>query len=155
MALLLTAANAAYVGGDLNAAIALLRRALAEPPDSPLRAAVLGRLGQMEALAHDPACVEHLGEALAISETPAARVAVATTLGEVLVWGGGRSIEAYEMLSRVLAELGPGLDPRLRATLETLRSRRRRSMRGWLREVVSSATICSRWPKLQGRRGAR
>ena len=75
----------------------------------------------MEALAHDPACVEHLGEALAISDAPAARVAVATTLGEVLVWGGGRSIEAYEMLSRVLAELGPGLDPRLRATLETLR----------------------------------
>jgi hypothetical protein len=66
----------------------------------------------MEALAHDPACVEHLGEALAITEAPAAKVEVATTLGELLVWGGGRSIEAYEMLSRVLAELGPGQDLR-------------------------------------------
>ena len=121
VALLMSAATAAYAGGDLDAAITLLRRALAEPPDRPFRGAVLGRLGQMEALAHDPAAVEHLGEALAVSEEPAAKVAVATTLGEVLVWGGGRSLEAYEMLTKVLAELGPDLDPHLRATLETLR----------------------------------
>jgi len=121
VSLLLTAAGAAHAGGDLNAAITLLRRALSEPPDRPFRGAVLGQLGQMEALAHDPACIEHLVEALAVTDAPAARVAVAMTLGEVLVWGGGRSVEAYEMLSRVLAELGPGLDPRLRATLETLR----------------------------------
>ncbi|MDE3131089.1 MAG: hypothetical protein KGL16_08030, partial [Acidobacteriota bacterium] len=82
---------------------------------------VLGRLGQMEALANDPACVEHLSEALVVIDQPAPRVAVATALGEVLVWGGGRSLEAYQMLSQVLDELGPGLDPRLRATLETLR----------------------------------
>ena len=121
VSLLMHAAAAAHAGGDLDAAITLLRRALAEPPDSPFRGAVLGRLGQMEALAHDPAAVEHLSEALAASEDPAARVGVATTLGEVLVWGGGRSLEAYEMLTRVLTELGPGLDPRLRAPLETLR----------------------------------
>ena len=121
VSLLMKAAAAAYAGGDLNAAITLLRRALTEPPDSPSRGTVLGRLGQMEALAHDPAALEHLGEALAVSEEPATRVAVATTLGEVLVWGGGRSLEAFEMLTKVLAELGPGLDPRLRATLETLR----------------------------------
>ncbi len=121
VSLLLTAANAAYVGGDLNAAITLLRRALAEPPDQPLRGAVLARLGQMEALAHDPACVEHLGEALAISDAPAARVAVATTLGEVLVWGGGRSIEAYEMLSARACRARTRARPAPAATLETLR----------------------------------
>jgi DNA-binding CsgD family transcriptional regulator len=119
--LLTTAAAAAHAGGDLDAAIALLRRALAEPPDRPFRGAVLGELGQMEALAHDPACVEHLGEALVATEHPATRVAVATALGEVLVWGGGRSLEAYEMLTQVLAASGPELDARLKATLETLR----------------------------------
>jgi len=119
--LLMNAASAAHAGGDPDAAIALLRRALAEPPDRPFRGAVLGQLGQMEALAHDPACVEHLSEALAVTEHPATRVAVATALGEVLVWGGGRSLEAYEMLTNVLAASGPELDPRLRATLETLR----------------------------------
>jgi DNA-binding CsgD family transcriptional regulator len=119
--LLMDAASAAHAAGDPDAAIALLRRALAEPPDRPFRGAVLGQLGQMEALAHDPACVEHLSEALAATEQPDQRVAVAMALGEVLVWGGGRSLEAYEMLTQVLAASGPELDPRLKATLETLR----------------------------------
>lgn len=119
--LLMDAAEAAHAGGDLDAAIALLRRALAEPPEREYRGVVLGKLGQMEALAHDAACVEHLSEALAVAEQPATRVAVATALGEVLVWGGGRSQEAYEMLTAVLDGLGPDLDPRLMATLETLR----------------------------------
>jgi DNA-binding CsgD family transcriptional regulator len=119
--LLTQAATAAHAGGDLDAAIALLRRALAEPPDRPFRGAVLGQLGQMEALAHDPACVEHLGEALVVTEQPAERVAVAMALGEVLVWGGGRSLEAYEMLTQVLDAFGPELDAPLQATLETLR----------------------------------
>jgi DNA-binding CsgD family transcriptional regulator len=121
VALLAAAATAAHAAGDLDAAIALLRRALAEPPERALRGLVLGNLGQMEALAHDPACVEHLSQALAVAEQPATRVAVATALGEVLVWGGGQSQAAYEMLTRVLEGLGPDLDPRLMATLETLR----------------------------------
>ncbi|HEX3618337.1 MAG TPA: AAA family ATPase [Solirubrobacteraceae bacterium] len=119
--LLMRAAPAAHAGGDLDAAIALLRRALAEPPERPFRGSVLGQLGQMEALAHDPACVQHLGEALVATEQPAERVAVAMALGEVLIWGGGRSLEAYEMLTQVLDAFGPGLDASLRATLETLR----------------------------------
>jgi DNA-binding CsgD family transcriptional regulator len=121
VALLRKAAGEAFAGGDLNAATALLRRALAEPPDAPSRGAVLGQLGRMEALAHDSGAVEHLTEALAVTEEPAARVAVASALGEALVWGGGLSVQAYEMLSRVLDELGPELAPPLRATLETLR----------------------------------
>jgi len=121
VALLRKAAGEAFAGGDLNAAIALLRRALAEPPDALSRGPVLGQLGRMEALAHDAGAVEHLTEALAATEEPAARVAVAAALGEALVWGGGLSVQAYEMLSRVLDELGPELAPPLRATLETLR----------------------------------
>ncbi|HEX3805060.1 MAG TPA: AAA family ATPase [Solirubrobacteraceae bacterium] len=116
------AAAEAFAGGDLNAALALLRRALAEPPDEAARGTVLGQLGQMEALAHEPASVEHLTEALALTAAPAARVAIASALGEALVWGGGHSVRAYEMLSRVLNELGPDLAPPLRATLETLRT---------------------------------
>ncbi len=119
---LLSAASAeAVAGGDLNAAITLLRRALAEPPGERLRGRVLAGLGQLEALAHDPACIEHLTEALALTTEPAAKVAVACVLGELLVWGAGMSFEAYEMLSRVLLELGPDLAPPLRAAVETLR----------------------------------
>lgn len=119
--LLMQAAVAAHAGGDLEAAIALSSRALAEPPERPFRGAVLARLGQMEALAHKPSCVEHLSEALAVAEQPTERVAIATRLGEVLVWGGGRSLEAYEMLTQVLDASGPELEPPLRAMLETLR----------------------------------
>ena len=119
--LLMNAAEAAHAGGDLTAAIALLRRALAEPPQPAFRGAVLGRLGQIEALAHDASCVEHLTQALDLAVEPPARVAVATALGEVLVWGGGRSLEAYEMLTKVLEDAGPELDVRLQARLETLR----------------------------------
>ncbi len=121
VALLRQLATSAFAGGDLNAALALLRRALAEPPSPEDRGALLGQLGQIEALAHDPAAVEHLTAALAVTENPAARVATAAALGEVLVWGGGHSVRAYEMLTRVLDELGPELEPTLRATLETLR----------------------------------
>jgi DNA-binding CsgD family transcriptional regulator len=119
--LLRAAAADAITGGDISAAITLLRRALAEPPGEPLRGAVLGELGQLEALAHDPASVQHLSEALELATEPAARVAVACVLGELLVWGAGQSGAAYEMLSRVLRELGPGLAPPLRAAIETLR----------------------------------
>jgi DNA-binding CsgD family transcriptional regulator len=119
--LLRKAAAEAFAGGDLNAAIALLRRALVEPPDQAARGSVLGQLGQMEVLAHQPVAVEHLTEALAVTEEPAPRVAVACALGEALVWGGGHSVRAYEMLSRVLLELGPDLPAQLSAPLETLR----------------------------------
>jgi DNA-binding CsgD family transcriptional regulator len=119
--LLRKAAAEAFAGGDPNAAITLLRRALEEPPDQASRGAVLGQLGQMEVLAHEPVAVEHLTEALAVTAEPARRVAIASALGEALVWGGGHSVRAYEMLSRVLGELGPDLPPQLRAPLETLR----------------------------------
>ncbi len=119
--LLRRAAREALRSGDLNAALALLRRALAEPPEESARGVVLSELGQVEALAHDPAAIEHLTAALAAAQQPEARVAVAATLGEALVWGGGYSVRAYEMLTRVLSELGPDLAPDLRAILETLR----------------------------------
>jgi DNA-binding NarL/FixJ family response regulator len=119
--LLRRAAGEALAGGDLAAATTLLRRALAEPPDEQSRGAVLAELGRMEALAHDPAAVEHLGAALSLLEDPAARVSVACALGELLVWGGGRSVQAYEMLTGVLAHLGDDLAPALRAPIETLR----------------------------------
>ena len=50
-----TAAAAALAGGAPGTAVGYLRRALAEPPVGPERAAVLRELGSAEQIARDPA----------------------------------------------------------------------------------------------------
>jgi DNA-binding CsgD family transcriptional regulator len=119
--LLRAAAEAELARGDASGATVLLRRALQEPPSATERAAVLGELGQAEVLSGDPAAADHLTEALALTEQPAARTALACALGDLLVWSRGRPVQAYEMLNRTLAELGTDAPPSLRAPLETLR----------------------------------
>ncbi len=115
------AAEEALAQGDSHGATALLRRALEEPPPGSERAAVLAALGQAEALAREPAAAEHLSEALSLTVEPEERTAVACALGDLLVWSSGRSVQAYEILTRTLEELGPEAAPPLRAAIETLR----------------------------------
>jgi DNA-binding CsgD family transcriptional regulator len=119
--LLRTAADDAIIHGDASGAATLLRRALEEPPSANQRAAVLGELGQAEVLSGDPAAADHLTQALALTEQPAERTALACALGDLLVWSRGHSVQAYEMLTRTLAELGTDASPSLRAPIETLR----------------------------------
>jgi len=119
--LLRGAAAEALADGDPRTASALLRRALAEPPDADTQAAVLGELGQAEALAGDPAATDHLSQGLAVSTEPRTVVALALALCEQLVWNQGRAIEAHAILSSTIAEHDDALTPPLRALLETLR----------------------------------
>ena len=119
--LLRAAAAEALVHGDASGAVLLLARALEEPPRPEDRAAVLGDLGQAEVLAGDPAAADHLSQALAMTQQPAARTALACALGDLLVWSKGRSVQAYEMLTSTLADLGSDAPPSLRAPIETLR----------------------------------
>jgi DNA-binding CsgD family transcriptional regulator len=119
--LLRVAAEEAIGHGDASAAAILLRRALAEPPAATERAAVLGELGKAEVLAGDPAAADHLTEALGLTQDPASRTALACALGELLVWSRGKAVQAYEMLTGTLAELGTDAPPSLRAPIETLR----------------------------------
>ncbi|HTW11506.1 MAG TPA: AAA family ATPase [Solirubrobacteraceae bacterium] len=120
--LLREAAREALQQGDSTVATALLHRALEEATAAEQRSAeLLAELGQAEALASEPAAVEHLGEALALTSDPAQRTALACALGELLVWRSGRAVDAYEMLTRTLTELGPQAPAPLRAAIETLR----------------------------------
>ena len=109
------AAADASARGAPEIAVDYLRRALAEPPEMKLRAAVLLELGTAEAH-HDPAAaVPHLAEALACAEDRALRTAIALALGEALTLAGQQT-DAVQVLRRGIAEAddgGPG-----RASLE-------------------------------------
>ncbi len=121
VALLREAAREALADGAPQTAIRLLRRALSEPPQGGLRAALFGELGEAEGFARDPAAVEHLSEALALSDGPSARARLACALGEVLVWSG-RPREAHAIVKRTLEELGADIDLPRRVELETIRA---------------------------------
>jgi DNA-binding CsgD family transcriptional regulator len=64
------AAEQSLVQGAPQAAVAYLRRALAEPTTDPERAELLYRLGVAEQSAAIPGAVEHLGQALALTTDP-------------------------------------------------------------------------------------
>jgi DNA-binding CsgD family transcriptional regulator len=114
------AAREAVLDGAPHAAVRLLRRALSEPPPVEVRGALLGELGEAEALARDPAAAQHLSESLTLSEAPAVRVKLACSLGHLLVWVG-QPRRGHEVLTQTLEGLGEGTDPSLRAAVETLR----------------------------------
>ena len=85
-----------------------------------LRGAVLGELGEAEALARDPAAAAHLREALELSDDPFIRARIAAQLGSLLVWVG-QPLEGYALLAHTIDALPDDADPALRATLETVR----------------------------------
>jgi DNA-binding CsgD family transcriptional regulator len=118
-ALLADAGHRTRTEGAPALAISLLRRALAEPPPSELRADVLGELGAAEAEAHEPAAVEHLRAALELVGEPAARVRLACALADALVWRG-EAVEGHKVLERALTELPADADPGSRIALETM-----------------------------------
>src|SRR5215470_16492392 len=73
---LMAAAPLAMRRGAREAAIAYLRRALAEAPSAEQKPALLVELGRAELLTRDPAAGGHLREALASCQDPVARAAI-------------------------------------------------------------------------------
>jgi hypothetical protein len=69
---------AALARGAPETAVGYLRRALAEPPTDPVRAAVLGELGGAERIARDLAAVAHLKQAWQATTDPTARARLAS-----------------------------------------------------------------------------
>ena len=110
------AARAAAQAGSPGPAGELLRRALAEPPLRADRLAVLGELAAADANAGRETALAWLEEALALTEDPRQRAAiaheVARTYAALFRW-----VEAADVTSRALAELGDR-DPELAAQLE-------------------------------------
>ena len=74
------AATRALATGAPATAVALLRRALAEPPATTVRGAVLAETGRAELATGDACAVEHLEHAVADARSPAEHVARARDL---------------------------------------------------------------------------
>ena len=110
------AARAAVAKGAPNSAAAYLRRALAEPPDEPLRADVLLELGFAESYAADPQAAADLTAALAAAADPTAQVSISLALGRMLQIEG-RNREALDVFDGTSERLGSA-NRRLALTLE-------------------------------------
>jgi AAA ATPase domain len=115
---LAAAAGSARERGAPEAALAWLRRALAEPPSSEALAAVLFQLGIIEAELSDPAALDHLRAAHELAEGPVQRARVAFALMAPLV-STNRPAEATELAQDALAGV-IGRDRELELQLEAL-----------------------------------
>jgi DNA-binding NarL/FixJ family response regulator len=143
------AAAAALAGGAPDTAVGYLRRALAEPPTGPARAAVLRELGGAEQIARDPAAVVHLEQARQATTDPVARAQLADQLADVLFYAGemDRCSAALQAGLDDLGDRDPNLEVRLYAHKagaeifgETLLER--------LRELAKGQLRGSRWAQL-------
>jgi DNA-binding CsgD family transcriptional regulator len=110
------AGREALAQGVPRAAVGYLRRALAEPPPAPARAAVLAELGAAEQRAGDPAALDHLREALALAGDAATRASTARSLVLALLWAD-QVAAAEEVLDRALDAVAV-TDPELAVQLE-------------------------------------
>jgi DNA-binding CsgD family transcriptional regulator len=102
---LVAAARAAAEEGAPESQALFLCRALAEPPASGDRAALLLALGVAEASAGLPDWHEHLQQAVEAAPDPAAAAEAALVLGDALS-GAQRYPEAVEVLDRAATTLG-------------------------------------------------
>jgi DNA-binding NarL/FixJ family response regulator len=108
------AAHASLRAGSPAGAVSYLTRALAEPPPEPRRAQVLLDLGRAEALLNGPSAVEHLTEALELTDDPLAGGSVTLALARALLFTG-HAEECVALIRRTTAELGPDSDDLARA----------------------------------------
>ena len=100
------AAELALSRGASDAALAYLRRALAEPPPAEERARVLRGLGTAEAVTNSEGAVDHLRKALALTEKPTDRAPIVLALGQALVLAG-QPEDAIGLYEEAIASLPP------------------------------------------------
>jgi DNA-binding CsgD family transcriptional regulator len=106
--------------GAPAAAIALLRRALAEPPPADARPELLYELGRAEGLVRHPSAVADLEQTLQLSEDVALRAKVSEDLTGLLVVSGAWD-PAVALVEKALAELGDD-EPEAAVRLEAWRA---------------------------------
>jgi tetratricopeptide (TPR) repeat protein len=105
--------------GVPDSAVALLRRALAEPPAQAARLRVLSQLGWAEYLAHQrQGAVEHLIDAMCLAQNANEHAALALRAGRVLIISSvDRSDEAVAILERAIPDI-PEEESQVRMRLE-------------------------------------
>jgi class 3 adenylate cyclase/DNA-binding CsgD family transcriptional regulator len=114
------AAEHATVRGAQETAVALLRRALLEPPEPGIRAEVLIALGRAErAVGHTDEAAERLNEAYDCSADPLVRGRAVAALLETLAGSPAERRRMSEMAGQALADLAD-LDPDLRLRLRAI-----------------------------------
>jgi DNA-binding NarL/FixJ family response regulator len=104
---LVEAAAAAGEHGAPTQGIAALRRALAEPPAVGRRATLLASLGRQEARTGDVLADQHLTDAIALTDDPVDRAAIAIELGAFRHMAGD-SPGAAAVLRDAAEDLGDG-----------------------------------------------
>ncbi|MGH3493991.1 MAG: hypothetical protein ACRDQ1_12255, partial [Sciscionella sp.] len=152
----LRAAAAAALGrGAPETAVTYLRRALAEPPERSVRAAVLGELGNAERVGRDPAAVEHLEQAAQTTIDPMARARLADQLANMLYAAdSARSIVVLQAALKSLSDRDPDVMVRLqahKAALEILSihpTEAGEGPLGRLRGLAARGVPASRWAQL-------
>ena len=112
---LMQAAKRALQRGSSDVAVALLRRALEEPPGPAERGEVLRALGLAERLLWNEDAIVHLGEAFDLIEEPHRRARIAIEVGRALL-RANRHAEAIAAYRRGIEVLGDG-DRDLRLSL--------------------------------------
>ena len=125
-----SAARSAVAQGAPDAAVPLLRRALAEPPAD--RVAVLLELAAAEAIVHDAAAVEHGRQAIAEAAEPGRRAQAAVLTARALSFSG-RQGEAWDVLDERAGER-LALDDSARRAIEA----EELLQRGWRHGVADS-----------------
>lgn len=111
------AADAALRRAAPEAAVTYLRRALAEPPQSTQRIAVLCDLGSAQAMIGDSGASDHLRGALELTQEPVPRARIALDLAGRALLPAGRVQEAAAWLERAMGDLGEA-DRELRLAIE-------------------------------------
>ena len=102
-------AHARWLRGASDSAVALLRRALDEPPPLDTRADVLIELGLVETLVDGPASAAHLTEAYDLVEDPHERARIATLVVRTHVFASPPGV-ATAFALEAEAALPDGLD---------------------------------------------
>jgi DNA-binding CsgD family transcriptional regulator/tetratricopeptide (TPR) repeat protein len=120
IARLRTAAASDIGRGAPDAAVVLLRRALAEPPARASRPELLHELGRAEGLVRDPSALADLEQALRLSEDAALRAKASEDLTALLVIAGVWDA-AVAVVEQALAELGDD-EPETAVRLEAWRA---------------------------------
>ncbi|MES1248673.1 MAG: AAA family ATPase [Actinomycetota bacterium] len=113
------AARRALQRGSSDVCVALLSRALEEPPTAAERGEIVRALGLAQRLLDNPAAIRLLTEAFDLIEDPKRRARIGIELGRCL-WRAGRpeeAIDAFRNARTVIGDSDPDLDESLRSEI--------------------------------------
>jgi Tetratrico peptide repeat len=104
------AAGQAFARGAPDSAVSYLERCVQEPPAENERADVLFQLGAAAQLLDAAKSADYLIAAMAVTDDPKRKAAIAEILG-ITLFNAGRGVEASQVVSLAIQALDVELDP--------------------------------------------